>query len=133
MSQKKAKEIHVLLVGRDPHLIKAEKSCLEQQGGLHVETALLSDDASAILGEIKPEVIIVDWPWNRAGSELVGALRSKGDMTPIIIFSYDNTKQLLAELCKSGTIDFIDKSGDPETVYPNLKSYIVTIITHDRV
>jgi DNA-binding NarL/FixJ family response regulator len=134
MPQKKEKEkIHVLFVCRDLGLIEAEKSCLEHQGGLWIETAVSNDEALTKLERTKPDVIIGDWSSAHDNSEaraLVEALRSEGDMTPIVVFAYDDEKELFAQLCRAGTVGFVGKSGDPARVYSSLKSCIVAITAH---
>ena len=125
-------EIHVLLVGYDPIVIKTEKNCLEDQGGLCVETALSNDEALAKMKETKPDVIVGDFtgisPYAAAiGFKLVRTLRSKGDTTPFILFSYDDEEELVSERCESGQIEFVEKSGDASTVFSNLKNRIVSM------
>jgi DNA-binding NarL/FixJ family response regulator len=133
MSCKDEKEkIKVLLVCYDPGVAGTAKSCLEVQGGLCIETASSNSDALAKIEKTKPDVIIGDFTglWMHArtkGSELVNTLRSKGDMTPFIVLSYDDEKALIADVLRLAAVGFVGKSGDPSTVYSNLKNYIATI------
>jgi DNA-binding NarL/FixJ family response regulator len=51
-------------------------------------------------------------------------------MTPFIVLSYDDEKELIAEVLELGAIGFVGKSGNPSTIYSNLKSCIVSITGH---
>jgi DNA-binding NarL/FixJ family response regulator len=132
MLHKNGKEIKVLFVCYDPTIIESEKRCIELQGGLCVETASSNDEAVAKIEKSTPDVIVGDFTGivgraRELGSELVRTLRSKGDITPFIVFSYDDEKRLVDEVCKSGVIGFVGKSFDPSVVYSALKSCIVSI------
>lgn len=133
MSRKNGKEeIKVLLVCYDPSIVGTEKCCLELQGGLCIETASSNDEALAKVEETTPDVIIGDFTGfmvcaRAKGSELVKTLRSKGDTTPFVVFSYDDEKELVDEVRESGVIGFVEKSGDTSTVYSTLKSVIASI------
>jgi DNA-binding NarL/FixJ family response regulator len=79
-----------------------------------------------------PDVIVGDFTGFSVGaaansSELVRTLRSEGYRTPLIVFSYDDEKELFAEVLKSGAIGFVEKSGDPSAVYSTLKSRTVSM------
>ena len=89
----------------------------------------MTHEALAKLEKNKPDVIVVDWS-RTVDSILVESLRSENGMTPIIVFSYGDEKELFTELCKSGTVGFVDKSGDVEKVFSSLKSCIVAIASH---
>lgn len=131
MSYKNGKEeIKVLMVCYDPSIAGAEKSCLELQGGLCIETASSNDEVLAKIEKTAPDVIIGDFTGfmvhaRAKGTELVKTLRSKGDTTPFLVFSYDDEKELIEEVSESGVIGFVGKSGDTSTVYSTLKSCIV--------
>jgi DNA-binding NarL/FixJ family response regulator len=128
MSHKKEKgNIHVLLVCCDQTCLETEKRCLECQGDLHVETASSTDEVLIKIERAKPDVIVEDWSCMHDGFELVRSLRSRGDTTPIILFAYSDEKEAVSQAYDLGTIGFVEKSGNPSTVFSNLKSCIVAI------
>jgi DNA-binding NarL/FixJ family response regulator len=125
-------EIKVLLVCYDPTVVRTVKSCLEFQGGLRIETASSNDEALVKIEKTTPDVIVGDFTGlcmhaRTKGSELVKTLRSKGDVTPFIVLSYNDEKELIADVLELGAIGFVGKSGDPSMVYSNLKNCIVSI------
>jgi len=129
-------KIKVLLVCYDPTTIQPETRCLQLQAGLYIETASSNEEALVKLEKTKPDVIVCDFTGFRVsaqadGSKLVRTLRSKGDTTPFIVFSYEEDEtELIAELRELGAVGFVEKSGDPSTVFSNLKSCIVHINAH---
>jgi CheY-like chemotaxis protein len=122
-------EIRVLLVGYDSLLIEIEKKCLELEGGLYIATASSNDEALVKIEKTTPDVIICDFDKLEIDCfELLTNLRSKGNTTPFIAFSYDYEKEQVATAYKSGVNGFIKKSGDISEIYFALKNCILSVI-----
>jgi DNA-binding NarL/FixJ family response regulator len=97
-----------------------------------VETASSTEEALVKIERAKPDIIVEDWSCMHAGSELVRTLRSRGDTTPFVLFAYNDEKEAVSRAYDLGTIGFVEKSGDPSTVFSNLKSRIVAITTRSH-
>jgi DNA-binding NarL/FixJ family response regulator len=128
------REINVLLICYDPGLVRTEKCCLEVQGGLCVATALSNDEALVKIEKMRPDVIVGDFAGflvqdRASGFELVRTLRSQGNKTPFIVFSYDDGKDLIDDIRELGAIGFVAKSSDISITYSMLKNRIVSIIS----
>jgi len=136
MSNKAEKEeICALLICYDPTLVGTESLCLESQGGLCIETALSSKEAMEKIGKKKPDVIIGDFAGISvqniaAGVAIIRSIRSKGDMTPFIVFAYDEEKELYEKVFELGAVGFVGKSSDASADYPNLKKCIASLTAH---
>ena len=94
-----------------------------------METASSNDEALAKTEKVKPDVIVEDWSCVHAGSKLAKSLRSRGDTTPFVLFAYNDEKEAISRAYDLGTIGFVEKSGDTQAVFSNLKSCIVAITT----
>jgi CheY-like chemotaxis protein len=84
-----APSIHarILLVDDNVNGLKARKTVLEELG-YKIETATAGDDALALFGSHKFDLVVTDYKMSRMdGLELIRILRERAPATPIILIS----------------------------------------------
>src|SRR4030042_4641847 len=122
---KEKKPIRVLHVDDEPCLLKIAKQCLEMEGRFHVDTASSVEQA---LEKIKKELydaIISDYQMpGKEGLEFLKELRENGSDIPFIIFTGKGREELVIKALNLGADHYVNKNGDPETVYAELKHVI---------
>jgi len=80
--------LSVLLIDDEPALLDVLKPFIERSGEMSVHSAQSALEALKILPEKSFDAIIVDYDMPEInGIEFLKILRSKGDTTPVIIFT----------------------------------------------
>jgi len=111
----------VLLVDDDAGLLSVAKECLEAQGGFGVDTALSVEEAIEKLENEKHDAIISDYQMpGKDGLQFLKELRSKGNEIPFIIFTGKGREEVAIKALNLGADRYLNKSGDPDTVYCEL-------------
>ena len=124
----KKRKISVLLVDYDKISLEITKECLNLQADIHIETATSNDEALEKMEKLKPDVIVCDLQsCLPSGCELLKSLRDKGNKTPFIIFTFGVEKELPVRVYQLGADGFVEKFGNPEVVYQNLKRCIMSV------
>ena len=113
--------IRVLHVDDDAGFLKVAKQCLEMQGEIAVDTASSVDEALEKLNEKDYDVIVSDYQMpDKDGLELLRTLRRKGNTVPFIVFTGKGREEVAVRALNLGADQYVDKNGDPETVYSEL-------------
>ena len=107
--------LRCLIVDEHPVVRAGVRALLESTwSDAQVADAPSLDEAAEVLGEGRPDVVIVD-PW-RAGvdvAEMVGRLRDDVE-APVVIFTADGGARLLTEALKGGVKGYVRKDSPPE-------------------
>ena len=120
--------IQVLLVDDDDMFLKSAKQCLEQQGGLSIETALSSDEAVEKMEKKNTDVIVCNIQMHVTnGFEFLKTLRDNGNTIPFVVFTITDKKELAIQALHLGANGFVGKYGDPSVVYQELKRCIESV------
>jgi PAS domain S-box-containing protein len=86
-----------------------------------MDNALSAGEAIEKLKEEKYDAIISDYQMpEKDGLDFLKELRSKGDNIPFIIFTGKGREEVATKALNLGADQYIDKNGDPETVYCEL-------------
>ena len=126
--------IRVLHVDDDPAFLKVAKQCLETQAELEVDTASSVNEALEELKKTDYDAIVSDYQMpGKDGLEFLKELREKGNTVPFIVFTGKGREEIAVKALNLGSDQYIDKHGDPETVYCELAHSIRVAVERKKV
>ena len=106
----------VLVVDDEPLMLDSARSFLERFGNMQVSTAGSAKQALGILSEHTFDALVVDYSLPEiTGLELLKILRTKGDTTPIIIFTGVGREHAAIEALNNGADFFLKKGESPSS------------------
>ncbi len=118
-------KIRVLHVDDDSDFLKTAKQCLEMQGQFQVDTVISVKEARAKLEKEKYDVIISDYQMSgEDGLEFLKLIRGEGNATPFILLTGKGREEVAINALNLGVNQYLNKGGEPETVYAELAHYI---------
>jgi PAS domain S-box-containing protein len=121
----KEKAIRVLHVDDDAGFLAVAKQCLEEQSQFQVDTAQSAKEALKKLKRSEYDVIVSDYQMvGKNGLELLKELRQKGNDVPFVLFTCKGKEEIAIEALNSGVHRYIEKGGNAETTYAELKHAI---------
>ena len=121
--------LSVLLIDDEPALLEVLKPFVERSGEMSVHTAQSAKDALKILHEKSFDAIIVDYDMPEInGIEFLKILRSRGDTTPVIIFTGVGHERTAIEAINYGANFFLKKDEDPQKQFHELSDMIKTAV-----
>jgi len=121
--------ISVLLIDDEPALLEVLKPFIERSGEMSVHTTQSATDALKILPEKSFDAIIVDYDMPEInGIDFLKILRSKGDTTPVIIFTGVGNERMAIEAINYGADFFLKKDEDPQMVFHELCDMVKTAV-----
>ena len=113
--------IHVLYVDDDAEFLKVARQCLEMQGMLEVDTALSVKEAAEKMKKKTYDAVVCDYQMpEKDGLQFLKELRRKGNNIPFIMFTGKGREEVAIQALNLGADGYINKAGDPETVYGEL-------------
>ena len=120
-------QINVLLVDYNQHFLKCTELCLEELGGISVETASSSGEALEKIEKKRPDVIVceINMPVT-TGFEFLKTLRDSNSV-PFIMFNPTTKMELALQAFHSDVNRSVGKYGDASVVYTKLKQCIENI------
>lgn len=125
--------ISVLLVDDKPAYLKRAKHILEAEGDISVSTAASGKKALTLLKEKKFDLIIVEYDLQGMNCvELIDALRSQGDFTPVIVYASKNGGDEIIKAMHGGAELYMQKSDDTGPQLAELKCIIGEIAKRRR-
>ena len=108
----------VLFVDDEELLLDATKSFLERFGNMKVQTAASSKEALQILMNSSFGALVIDYYLPEInGIELLKIIRTKGDTTPIIIFTGVGRENAAIEALNNGADFFLKKGEIPSSEF----------------
>ena len=121
--------LSVLLIDDEPALLEVLKPFVERSGEMSVQTTRSATEALAILPEKSFDAIIVDYDMPEInGIEFLKILRSKGDTTPVIIFTGVGHERTAIDAINYGANFFLQKDEDPQQQFHSLCDMIKTAV-----
>jgi CheY-like chemotaxis protein len=121
--------LSVLLIDDEPALLEVLKPVIERSGEMSVQAAQSAMEALRILPEKSFDAIIVDYDMPEInGIEFLKILRSKGDTTPVIIFTGVGHERTAIEAINYGANFFLKKDEDPQVQFQELSTMIKTAV-----
>jgi PAS domain S-box-containing protein len=125
--------IRVLHVDDDAKFLAVARQCLEEQGLFQVDTAPSADAALEKLDREKYDAVVADYQMpGKNGLELLKELRQRGNMVPFILFTCKGKGEITIEALNAGVERFIDKQGEAEATYEELKHCICNAVKKRR-
>lgn len=113
--------ISVLYVEDERLASKVVKELLELQGQFDVDTVYSVQDAYERLKQGQYDVIVSDYLLpEEDGLQFLKKLRESGNSIPFILFTGKGREEVAIKALNRGADQYIDKHGDPETVYYEL-------------
>jgi len=113
--------IRVLHIDDDADLLKVAKQYLEMQGQFQVDNALSFKEAMGKMKKKTYDAIVSDYMIPSEDSlEFLKELRRKNNNIPFIIFTGKGREEVAIKALNLGADQYINKTGDPETVYGEL-------------
>jgi CheY-like chemotaxis protein len=117
------------LVDDEPALLEVLKPFIERSGEMSVQTARSATEALSILPEKSFDAIIVDYDMPEInGIEFLKILRSKGDTTPVIIFTGIGHERTAIDAINYGANFFLQKDEDPKKQFHSLCEMVKTAV-----
>ncbi|XHH09673.1 MAG: PAS domain S-box protein [Candidatus Bathyarchaeia archaeon] len=114
-------EIRVLHVDDDQNFVNLAKTILTQERTFIIETATSADEALIKLQKSSFDVIISDYDMpEKNGLELFKLIHQKAITTPFILFTGKGREEIAVQALNLGVDRYINKHGNPETVYTEL-------------
>jgi len=121
--------LSVLLIDDEPALLEVLKPFVERSGEMSVHTAQSATEALKILPEKSFDAIIVDYDMPEInGIEFLKILRSKGDTTPVIIFTGVGHERVAIEAINYGANFFLQKDEEPQKQFHELCDMVKTAV-----
>lgn len=125
--------IRVLHVDDEPGLLKIAKQLLETEGQFQVDTASTAEEALEKMKKETYDAVISDYQMSgKNGLELLKDLRQNGSTVPFIIFTGKSREEVAIKALNLGADRYLDKTGDPETVYCELAHAINEAVERKR-
>lgn len=111
----------VLVVDDEDFLLDATRTFLERFGNMKVQTASSSKEALGILSTATFDAIVIDYYLPEInGIQLLKILRSKGDTTPVIMFTGVGRENAAIEALNNGADFFLKKGDSPSSEFREL-------------
>jgi len=127
------KLIRVVHVDDELGFLKVAKQCLEIQGPFHVDTAGSVEEALNKLKEKEYDAVVSDYQMpGKDGLEFLKELREKGNGIPFIMFTGKGREEAAAKALNLGADQYLNKAGNPETVYQELAHDITWAVDKKR-
>jgi len=127
-------KIRVLHVDDESGILKIAKQCLEMEGPFQVDTAISVEEALMKLEKTKYDIVVSDYMMpEKDGLDFLKELREKGNMIPFIIFTGKGREEIAIKALNLGADQYLNKTGDPETVYFELEHAIRKTVERTKV
>jgi PAS domain S-box-containing protein len=115
------KPIRVLHVDDELGFLKIAKQCLEMQGAFQVDTASSAEEAMKKIKKETYDAIVSDYQMpGKDGLQFLRELRANRNSIPFIIFTGKGREEVAIEALNLGADQYLNKTGDPATVYCEL-------------
>lgn len=119
----------VMLVDDDPELLKVFELLAERSREMTLFTAASAKDALRALQERTFDAIILDYDMPEiTGIQLLKILRSRGDTTPVIIFTGAGREHTAIEALNSGANFYLKKGEDTRIQFRELVTMVRTAV-----
>jgi PAS domain S-box-containing protein len=113
--------------------LKIAKQLLETEGQFQVDTASTAEEAREKMKKETYDAVVSDYQMSgKDGLELLKDLRQNESAVPFIIFTGKGREEIAIKALNLGADRYLDKNGDPETVYCELAHAINEAVERKR-
>lgn len=125
--------VRVLHVDDEVGFLKVAKQCLEMHGALQIETASSVDEAMEKMKKKTYDVVVSDYQMpEKDGIDFLKELREKDKTVSFIMFTGRGREEVAIRALNLGADRYLNKTGDPETVYGELAHSIRQTVKQKR-
>jgi DNA-binding response OmpR family regulator len=111
----------VLVIDDEPLMLESARTFLERFGNMKVRTASSAKEALGILATESFDALVVDYSLPEiTGIGLLKIIRTKGDTTPVIIFTGVGRENAAIEALNNGADFFLKKGDSPSSEFREL-------------
>ncbi len=111
----------VLVIDDEPLMLDSARIFLERFGNMEVRTASSAKEALGILSDSTFDALVVDYSLPEiSGIEMLKIIRTKGDTTPVIIFTGVGREHAAIEALNNGADFFLKKGESPSSEFREL-------------
>ncbi len=126
--------IRVLHVDDEAGLLNVAKECLEMEGSFRVDTASSVDEAAQKMKKETFDVVVCDYLMpDKDGLEFLKELRESRNEIPFIVFTGKGREEIAIAALNYGADLYLNKSGDPQTVFAELAHSIRQTVEKRRI
>ena len=126
--------LSVLLIDDEPALLEMLKLMSERSREMTLQTAQSAKEALKVMLDKTFDAIIVDYDMPEiTGIEFLKILRSKGDTTPVIIFTAVGREHAAIEALNNGANFFLKKGEDPRMQFRELLSMVKRAVEQNSI
>ncbi|ADN35935.1 putative PAS/PAC sensor protein [Methanolacinia petrolearia DSM 11571] len=126
---KTTETISVLYIDESSPIPEKGRLVLKEKGSISVEACESEKDALRILSKKKFDAIVAGCITSGCnGTSFISRLRESGDETPVIIFTPKGHEDNVISTLNSGADYYIQRDGDPETLYAGLSEKINQLV-----
>ncbi|OPY31704.1 MAG: putative diguanylate cyclase [Methanomassiliicoccales archaeon PtaU1.Bin124] len=117
--------LQILYVDDEEMLLEVAKAFLESDPGLKVDTVNNAGDALDQMLKKRYDLILSDYQmWPIDGIALLKDIRGRGDQIPFILFTGRGREEIVIEALNNGADFYIQKGGDTESLFTELRHKI---------
>lgn len=125
--------IRVLHVDDEISFSKVVKQYLEMQGGFQIDIASSVEEAMEKIEKETYDVVVSDCQMpKKDGLNLLRELREKGNTIPFIVCTGKGREEVAIDALNLGADQYLDKTGDPQTVCCKLAHCIRQAVEKER-
>jgi PAS domain S-box-containing protein len=129
----KDEKLRILHVDDDSEFLAVAKKCLEEQGEFKVDTAISVEKALKKFKSAEYDAVVADYQMpGKNGLELLHELRARGSDVPFILFTCKGKEEIAIEALNAGICQYINKQGNAETTYEELRRSICNAVKRRR-
>jgi DNA-binding response OmpR family regulator len=130
----KTSPIHVLHVDDDPSLLEISKlMLLDLDSSFEIDFACCVDEALKKLAAGHYDIVISDFEMpKKNGLQFLAQLREENNQLPFILFTGKGREEIALKALNLGADAYLNKQGNPETVYTELLHSIRQSVTQKK-
>ena len=118
--------IRTIYIDDEPLLLELAKDFIEDGVEFTMDTTTSVDEAINRVMDGDYDAVICDYQMPAMnGVEFLKALRSKGDVTPFVLFTGRGREEVAIEALNSGVDFYLKKGGEPSSQFAELKNLLI--------
>ncbi|HEX3002490.1 MAG TPA: PAS domain S-box protein, partial [Methanoregula sp.] len=125
--------LRTLCIDDEPDLLDICKAYLEERGEFAVDLATSAYQGMQMMEKNHYDIVISDYEMpGMDGISLLKTLREKGNTIPFILFTGRGREEVVIQALNNGADFYIQKGGDPETLFVQLAHIIQQVVGKRR-